>query len=621
MSENKQQDKTPPKMPMRGPGGRGGRGAVGPGEKPLNFKATIKATGKHLRPERWLAIVAVIFTIAGVILSLLGPYLMGLGTDVIYEALIRDFNPGVDWGAMRTILFIAAGVYTLSFIFGWSQGRIIAGVVQRTAARIRSEVAEKINNLPLRYLDRAARGDLLSRVTNDVDNMQQTLQQSLSQMVHSVTTLLGVVAMMLFISPSLALVAILTVPVAVFITTKIAKKAQPQFIKQWAATGRLNAQVEEMFTGHEVVTAFGRKEKGLADFEEENNQLFQSSRKAQFISGTIQPVMGLLGNLGFIAVAVIGGWQVLNGVTTLGGVQAFVQYTRRFTMPLTEVASMMNLLQSGAASAERVFELLDADEEQAVLAALSKLPAVRGEVEFRDVTFSYDPERPLITDLNLKVAPGQTVAIVGPTGAGKTTLVNLLMRFYDLDGGAILLDGVDIAAVPRRELRTNLGMVLQDTWLFDGTIEENLRYGVAEGVEVSEEEFLAATRATHVDSFVRTLPAGYQTRLTADNTVISTGEKQLLTIARAFLSDPAILVLDEATSSVDTRTEILVQQAMNALRSGRTSFVIAHRLSTIRDADIILVMEHGAIVEQGNHDELLAAGGAYARLYQSQFEN
>jgi ATP-binding cassette subfamily B protein len=522
----------------------------------------------------------------------------------------------------------------------------------------------------LSYIDRAARGDLLSRVTNDIDNLAQSLQQTISQLMTNVFMLLGTSIMMLLISPILALVALLTLPASTVIIRFIAKRSRDRFIAQWGHTGKLNALVEESLTGHAIVKAFGRQRDVEELFRKRNEDLYEASFGAQFISGTIQPAMIFLGNLNFVAIAVIGGLRVASGGMTIGGIQAFIQYSRQFSQPMQHLASMANLFQSGLASAERVFHLLDADEQspdpsawtpnsraasnghayrpkesklwtarwnvldartgrprrrtksgfatkkEAVAYAETQAPPLRGRVEFEHVSFSYDPDRPLITDLSLVAEPGRTVAIVGPTGAGKTTLVNLIMRFYELDGGRILLDGQDIAKMPRAELRSNIGMVLQDTWLFEGTIRDNIAYG---NPDATEEQILAAARATYVDRFVHALPDGYDTIVDDESGAISTGEKQLLTIARAFLSDPTILILDEATSSVDTRTEVLLQSAMAAIRSQRTSFVIAHRLSTIRNADVILVMEDGSIVEQGHHTDLLASGGAYARLYNAQF--
>ncbi len=489
-------------------------------------------------------------------------------------------------------------------------------VGQRAVRRLRANVEEKLSRLPLSYFDRQPRGEILSRVTNDIDNISQTLQQTLSQIVTSLLTILGVLVMMFVISWVLALIALVTIPASVVIATRIGKRAQPHFLAQWATTGKLNGHIEEMYTGHALVKVFGRRAEATAAFAENNEALFASSFKAQFISGLIQPALMFIGNLNYVLVAVVGGLRVASGQLSLGGVQAFIQYSRQFSQPVSQVASMANLLQSGVASAERVFALLDAEEEVPDAAQPTAVPVVEGRVAFEHVSFSYSADQPLISDLSLQVDPGQTVAIVGPTGAGKTTLVNLLMRFYEVDAGRITMDGVDISTMTRDELRAKTGMVLQDTWLFGGSIAENIAYGSA---RATREQIVAAARATHVDHFVRTLPEGYDTVIDEEGSSVSAGERQLITIARAFLAEPAILILDEATSSVDTRTEVLIQRAMAALRVGRTSFVIAHRLSTIRDADLILVMEAGQIVEQGTHRLLLEAGGAYARLYAAQF--
>jgi ATP-binding cassette subfamily B protein len=621
----------------------------GPAEKPLNFKESTKRFIGMLRPERMLASLVLLLGIANVTLSVIGPRILGRATDIIFSGYVgarldpriskaetvarlhqagqnryadmlnaMDVVPGrgIDFTALSHVLIWVLSIYLVAFFFGVLQFRFTAMIVQRVVYRLREQVELKLSRLPLSYFDRQSRGEVLSRATNDTDNIAQTLQQTMSQLVTSLLTVVGVLIFMFWISWLLALIALVTIPVSIWLTTVIGKRAQPQFVRQWSTTGKLNGHIEEMFTGHSLVKVFGRQHEAAETFRKHNESLYGSSFRAQFISGIIQPAMMFIGNLNYVLVAVVGGLRVASGALTLGDVQAFIQYSRQFSQPLTQVASMANLLQSGVASAERVFQLLDAPEQTADPAEPARPEVLRGRVAFEDVSFRYEPDRPLIEHLSLVAEPGQTVAIVGPTGAGKTTLVNLVMRFYEVTSGRITLDGVDIATMSREELRESIGMVLQDTWLFGGTIADNIAYGAD---NPTRETIEAAAEAAHVDRFVRHLPDGYDTLIDDEGGNVSAGEKQLITIARAFLAEPSILILDEATSSVDTRTEVLIQRAMNSLRTGRTSFVIAHRLSTIRDADVILVMEEGQIVEQGDHSSLLAAGGAYARLYSAQF--
>ncbi len=620
------------------------------GQKAQNFGPSLRRLVGSLRPEVRKLGVVILTAVGSVALTAIGPRVLGHATDLLFAGVIGARLPagitkaqaiaaartagqgqiadmlsginlvpgkGVDFTALGHVLLLALGVYLGSVILQYVQGYLLNDVVQNTVYRMRAEVEEKLNRLPLRYFDRQPRGELLSRVTNDISNVQQSLQQTMSQALTSVLTVVFVLAMMFSISPVLALVALVTVPLTAAIAALVMRRSGRQFIEQWRRTGSVTAQVEEAFTGHALVKVFGRQKDVQEAFEADNEALFQASFRAQFLSGLIMPMSRFIGNLNYAAIAVIGGLKVANGTISLGDVQAFIQYTRRFTQPVTQLASMVNLLQSGVASAERVFELLDA-EEQIPEIATATLPAVpSGRVAFEHVSFRYEPDRPLIGDLSLTAEPGQTVAIVGHTGAGKTTLVNLLMRFYELNAGRITIDGTDITTVSRDALRSRIGMVLQDTWLFRGTIRENIAYGRP---DAGEEAIRAAAEAAYVDRFVHSLPDGYDTVIDDEGGTVSTGEMQLITIARAFLADPPLLVLDEATSSVDTRTELLVQQAMSALRGNRTSFVIAHRLSTIRNADVILVMEHGKIVEQGTHEALIEANGAYAALYQAQFE-
>ena len=622
-----------------------------PGQSAKNFWPSTKRMLREMGPERYYLLAAIAVGVVSVAFSVVGPRILGRATDIIFTGLISKNLPagadpadvvaqlredgqeqfadmlsgmtltpgeGIDFGALHQTLALAVGLFAVSALLMWLQGLALNRIIVRMVYRLRRDVEEKLHRLPLAYFDRMKRGEILSRVTNDIDNIQNTLMNTVTGLVNSILTVCGVLLMMLTISWQLSLIALAVIPVALVLTGVVGKRAQKLFAQQWDATGVVNSEVEEAYTGHALVTVFGRRDEITARFEERNENLFRATFGAQFVSSLIMPLMMFVGNLSYVAVAIVGGLRIVSGQLTLGDVQAFIQYSRQFTQPLSQVASMATMLQSGVASAERVFELLDAEEQEPETTEDTAAAGIReGRVEFEHVRFSYTPERELIRDLSLIADPGHTVAIVGPTGAGKTTLVNLVMRFYEVDGGRITIDGIDIRDLTRAQLRERTGMVLQDTWLFKGSLRENIRYG---RLDATDEEVIEAARATHVDDFARQLPEGYDTVVDDDESSLSAGEKQLVTIARAFLARPSLLILDEATSSVDTRTEVLVQNAMNRLRQGRTSFVIAHRLSTIRDADLILVMEDGDIVEQGDHDELLALGGAYARLYRSQFE-
>jgi ATP-binding cassette, subfamily B, multidrug efflux pump len=633
---------------MRGPGHMMG-GAGMPAEKSLNFWPSAKRLLRRLRPERALVAVVILLTVLGVSFSVIGPKILGNATNLIFEGIIGKQLPagvtkdqvvaalnakgdtgqanlisgmdvvpgqGIDFTELAHVLLVVLVLYVVASVCMWAQAYVLNGVVQRTSLRLRRDVEEKLHRLPLSYFDTVPRGELLSRVTNDIDNVQMSMQQTFSQLLTSVLTLVGVLSMMIWISWLLALVALVSVPLSIVVTALIAKRSQPLFIEQWSQTGHLNATIEEVYTGHALVKVFGHQAEAEAEFATRNDKLYKASSGAQFLSGIIMPAIQFIGNLNYVFIAVIGGLKVASGSLSLGDVQAFIQYSRQFSQPLTQVASMSNLLQSGVASAERVFELLDAEEQKPDPERPTRIEHADGRVTFEDVSFRYLPDTPLIENLSLVAAPGQSVAIVGPTGAGKTTLVNLIMRFYEVGSGRITLDGIDTAEMTRDDLRDEIGMVLQDTWLFGGTIRDNIAYGRP---GATEEEVVEAAKAAYVDRFVRGLPDGYDTVIDDEGSNLSSGERQLITIARAFLSAPSLLILDEATSSVDTRTEVLVQKAMTRLRSDRTSFVIAHRLSTIRDAHLILVMEHGKIVEQGTHDELLERQGAYYDLYNAQF--
>ena len=620
-----------------------------PPAKSKNFKGSLRRLMAEIRPERNTLATVLILITSSVTIGAFGPKILGRATNEIFNGFIGQKLPlglskdqvvaglrakgettqadmlakssvvpghGMNFTSIAHFLILAIVLYVVSSLFMWFQAYLMAGVTQRTVYRLRRLAEEKIGRLPLKYFDTQSRGDLLSRVTNDVDNIATSLQQGLSQILNSVLTVVSVLIMMVWISPELALISLIAIPVSMFASVKIAKRSKVEFVAQWDWTGKLNGHVEEMHTGHALVKVFGRRQQAIKDFKSLNSQLYESSFKAQFISGIIQPVTQLVSNLIYVAIAVLGGYRVATGSMSLGDVQAFISYSRQFGMPLAQIAGLMNTVQSGVASAERLFELLDATEEEPDLKVSIPMDRAKGEVVFKDVSFRYVNDQPLIENFNLIVKPGQTVAIVGPTGAGKTTLVNLIMRFYEIDSGTITLDGVDTKMMTRDDLRRQFGMVLQETWLFSGSMRENIAFG---STNPTENQVAEAASAANIDHFIRALPHGFDSLLTDDNSTVSNGERQLLTIARAFMADPAILILDEATSSVDTRTEVLVQQAMAKLRSGRTSFVIAHRLSTIRDADVILVMDKGALIEQGTHQELMEAKGFYFDLYASQF--
>lgn len=621
---------------------RGGFGAMGrPSEKAKNFQGTLKRLLLYFLPEKINVIVVIVAALLGTTFNIVGPKILGLATTKLFNNLIAKFIvivknqqaskalaqnpflplrlqpvPGIEFGYISRIIFILLGLYVLSAIFTFIQQYLMAGVAQRTIYKLRKEVDEKLSRLPLKYFDGRTHGEILSRAVNDMDNVSSTLQQSVTQLITSTTTLVGVLVMMLSISWQLTLIVLLTLPLSLFIVTGIAKRSQDYFRRQQRSLGELNGHVEEIYTGHKIVKAFGHESKAIAEFDVLNNKLYDAGWKAQYVSGIIMPLMRFVGNIGYVMVSVVGGIMTIQGAISLGDVQAFISYSSQFTQPITMLANIANIIQSAIASAERIFELLDEKEQvpEAVNPITIKTP--KGTVQFQHVRFGYSKEKILIEDMNIDVKSGQMVAVVGPTGAGKTTLVNLLMRFYEVNAGQIKVDGIDITRLKRGDLRRMFGMVLQDTWLFHGTVRDNIAYGRE---DAREEEIVKASQAAYADYFIRTLPEGYNTILNEEATNISQGQRQLLTIARAFLADPEILILDEATSSVDTRTELLIQEAMSRLMKGRTNFVIAHRLSTIRDADLILVMNHGSIIEKGTHKELLAKNGFYADLYNSQF--
>ncbi|EJR33639.1 MULTISPECIES: ABC transporter ATP-binding protein [Bacillus] len=605
--------------------GPGGGGPMGGGmrkiEKAKNFKGTMNKLLQYLKPYKLSILIVILFAIGSAAFTIVGPKILGNATTKLFEGLVSKVSgaPGaaIDFTYIGNIVILLLGLYILSTVFGIIQGYIISGVAQKVSYNFRKEIDEKINRMPLKYFDKTTHGEVLSRITNDVDTVSQTLNQSMSQIITSVITIIGVLIMMLSISWQMTLVALLILPVSMILIMAVVKRSQKYFKSQQEYLGHVNGQVEEIYSGHNIVKAFNKEEEEVKKFEKVNDTLYHSAWKSQFLSGMMMPIMTFIGNIGYVAVSILGGWLAVKRTIAVGDILAFVQYVRSFTQPIAQVAQIANVLQSTAAAAERVFEFLEEEEEVPEAENPVKLQKVQGEVTFQDVQFGYNPDKIIINNFSSNIKPGQKVAIVGPTGAGKTTIVKLLMRFYDINSGAICIDGHDIKDFTREDLRNMFGMVLQDTWLFNGSIMENIRYG---RLDATDEEVIEAAKAAHVHNFVKTLPNKYQMELNEEASNVSQGQKQLLTIARALIADPKILILDEATSSIDTRTEVLIQKAMENLMEGRTSFIIAHRLSTIRDADLILVMKDGDIVEQGNHEELLKADGFYASLYNSQFE-
>ncbi len=615
---------TPLPPARRGPFGPGGPGRGGPmammkGEKARDFKGTMRKLLAYLDKYKLALVSVALMAVASTVAHIVGPKILGKATTKLFEGVMAQIagTGGIDFDAIGRILLTVLALYLASALFSYVQGWIMANISTNIAYRFRKEIAEKINRMPLKYFDGVTHGEVLSRITNDVDTVNQTLSQSLTQIITSTVTVVGVLVMMLSISWLMTLVSLLMIPLSLAVVGLVVGRSQKYFQRQQEYLGHVNGHVEEMYGGHIVMKAFNGEAKSIARFDASNTALYEAGWKSQFLSGLMMPLMMFIGNLGYVAVAVLGGWLIVRNVIAIGDVQAFIQYVRSFTQPITQLANISNVLQQTAAAAERVFEFLAEAEETPDTATPVKLEQVQGHVEFRNVRFGYHPDKIVIHNFSAQARPGQKIAIVGPTGAGKTTMVKLLMRFYDVNDGAILIDGHDIRTFTRRDLRAMLAMVLQDTWLYNGSIMENIRYG---RLDATDEEVIAAAKTAHVDHFIHTLPEGYNMVLNEEASNISQGQKQLLTIARAVLADPKILILDEATSSVDTRTEVLIQQAMDRLMQGRTSFIIAHRLSTIRNADLILVMNEGDIVEQGTHAELLARNGFYAELYNSQFE-
>ena len=607
------------KRPARMGHGPGGPGGMAPGEKAKNFRGTVKKLLQYMGRYKIGVLVVLIFAVASTVFGIAGPKILGNATTELFNGLVAKVSGGgaIDFGKIGEILLFLLAIYLFSALCSFVQGIIMTGITQKVCFRFREDISKKINHMPMKYFESRTVGEVLSRITNDVDTLGQGLNQSVTQLITSVTTLIGILVMMLSISPLMTLIAFVILPVSGILIGIVVKFSQKYFIAQQKYLGKINGQVEEVYSGHNIVKAFNKEEDMLREFNETNDILFQSAWKSQFLFGMMQPIMSFVGNLGYVAVAVLGGILAIRGSIEVGEIQSFIQYVRQFTQPIAQVAQVSNMLQSTAAAAERVFEFLEEEEEDVAAEHPVKLAKMEGRVTFEHVQFGYDKDKIIVNDFNCQVEPGQMVAIVGPTGAGKTTMVKLLMRFYDVLQGSIKVDGHDLREFDRSDLRENFGMVLQDTWLFKGTIMENIRYG---RLDATDEEVIAAAKAAHAHRFISTLPGGYQMELNEDASNVSQGQKQLLTIARAILADNPILILDEATSSVDTRTEERIQKAMNNLMKGRTSFVIAHRLSTIKDADVILVMKDGDIIEQGNHQELLAKNGFYAELYNSQFE-
>ncbi|HBF1199129.1 TPA: ABC transporter ATP-binding protein, partial [Clostridioides difficile] len=598
----------------RGPMGK----SMGAGQKANDFKGTMRKLIAYLSKFKISIILVIVFAIGSASFSIVGPKILGKATTKIFEGLVSKVsggNVGIDFNAIGKILTFLLFLYLISALFSFIQGFIMSGISQKVSYNLRKEISAKLDRLPMKYFDTKTHGEILSRITNDIDTLNQSLNQSMTQLITSVTTMIGVLIMMLSISGIMTLVAVLILPISMFVISRIIKKSQKYFRYQQEYLGNVNGQVEETYSGQTIVKAFNREDEVIEEFDKLNDSLYNSAWKSQFLSGIMQPLMMFIGNLGYVMVSILGGWLAIKKTIEVGDIQSFIQYVRNFTQPMTQIAQVANLLQSTAAASERVFEFLEEEEEDQIVENAVSIDGLEGKIDFENVNFGYNPNKTIINDFSVNVKPGQKVAIVGPTGAGKTTIVKLLMRFYDVNSGSILIDGHNIKDFNRSELREMFGMVLQDTWLFSGSIMENIRYGK---LNATDEEVIEAAKSAHVHRFIKTLPDGYKMKLNEEASNVSQGQKQLLTIARAILADPKILILDEATSSVDTRTEVLIQKAMDNLMEGRTSFVIAHRLSTIRDADMILVMNEGDIVEQGNHEELLKKGGFYANLYNSQ---